>query len=396
MSAPRRILPIIVISQFAGTSLWFAGNAVLGDLQLEWGLTQGTLGWMTSSVQLGFISGTLTFAFFAISDKHSPKHIFFLSSVLAALSNLGIVALDGQVFWLMFLRFFTGFFLGGIYPVGMKIASGWYQKGLGKALGFLVGALVVGTSFPHLVNSLGSSLDWRFTLVTVSILAAVGGVLMLLLVPDGPYLHAAGKNKSFSMGRVFSSRHFRAAAFGYFGHMWELYAFWTFVPFIIYYYVNNSKDAINIDVSLWSFATIAVGGISCVLGGISSLRVGSEKVAFRMLLGSALCILLSPWAYLLPSVLFLCFLLIWGYLVIGDSPQFSTLTAKTAPPDLVGSGLTIVNSIGFAISVVSIQLCNLLVEMVDPRWVFLVLLPGPVLGLVAMKPLVKMGSSDIT
>ena len=180
------ILPVIIFSQFTGTSLWFAGNAVLGDLQQKWALGEAALSYMTSSVQLGFIAGTLLFAFFTISDRFSPRIVFFLCSLLGALANLGLYFTPDGLLSLLVLRFFTGFFLAGIYPVGMKLAAGWYRRGLGQALGYLVGALVVGTAFPHLLKSTTQSFPWQHVIITISILAALGGLFMLLLVPDGP------------------------------------------------------------------------------------------------------------------------------------------------------------------------------------------------------------------
>ena len=183
---PLRILPVIILSQFAGTGLWFAGNAVLGDLERQWGLAPDVLGYVTSAVQLGFIVGTLTFAFFAVSDLFSPRKVFFLCSLAGAVSNLAIYLLADGLPLLLAFRFATGFFLAGVYPVGMKIATGWYQRGLGNAIGLLVGALVLGTAFPHLLRGLGQQLPWEAVTVSVSGIAALGGLAMLLLVPDGP------------------------------------------------------------------------------------------------------------------------------------------------------------------------------------------------------------------
>ncbi len=378
------ILPVIVFSQFAGTALWFAGNAVLGDLQREWGLPAEALGYVTSAVQLGFIAGTLAFAFFAVSDRFSPRIVFFVCSILGALANLGVYAL-AEGFWsLLAFRFATGFFLAGIYPVGMKIASGWYRSDLGNALGFLVGALVVGTAFPHLLKGLGQAVPWEAVLLAVSALAAFGGLLMLALVPDGPYLAKATKFDPKALAVIFRSRLFRASAFGYFGHMWELYAFWAFVPLVL-----AAHAAGTVNVPFWAFAVIAAGFVGCAGGGLVSLRSGSARVAFVQLAASGVCCAVSPLFFDAPTPLFLAFLVFWGIVVVGDSPQFSALNAANAPRELVGSALTIANCIGFAITIVSIQLLNALATVVSPANLFLALTPGPILGLIALAPLVR-------
>jgi len=388
MAPPRRILPVIIGSQFAGTSLWFAGNAVLADLQREWGLPAEALGYTTSAVQLGFILGTLAFAFFAVSDRVSPRIVFFVCSLAGAAANLGVYALAGGVWSLAAFRFLTGFFLAGIYPVGMKIASGWYRSDLGNALGFLVGALVVGTAFPHLLKGLGGALPWETVLVAVSAVAALGGVLMLLFVPDGPYLAGAAKFDPRALAVIFRSPRFRASAFGYFGHMWELYAFWAFVPFVIAAHVA-ANGGLDLNVPLWAFAVIAAGFLGCAGGGLFSLRAGSARVAFAQLAASGVCCVASPLLFHAPTPVFLAFLLFWGVVVIGDSPQFSALNAQNAPRELVGSALTIANSIGFAITIGSIQLLNALAGSASAALVFLALAPGPVFGLFALAPLLR-------
>jgi MFS family permease len=382
-SRPPRILPVIVLSQFAGTSLWFAGNAVLSDLQTAWGLAPDALGYATSAVQLGFIAGTLTFAFFAISDLVSPRLVFFLCSLLGALFNLGVYALGEGLLTLIAFRFLTGFFIAGIYPVGMKIASGWYQRDLGNALGLLVGALVVGTAFPHLLRGLGQALPWGTVLVAVSAIAALGGLAMLVLVPDGPHLARGAKFDPRALAVIFRSRDFRASCFGYFGHMWELYAFWAFVPVVL---AAQAGAALN--VPLWAFAVIAAGFVGCAGGGLLSLRAGSARVAFVQLAASGLCCVLSPLAFGAPTPVFLAFLVFWGVVVVGDSPQFSALNARYAPRALVGSALTIGNCIGFSITIASIQLLSAFASSVHPAWLFVALAPGPALGLLALRPLV--------
>ncbi len=380
---PARILPVIVASQFAGTSLWFAGNAVLADLQRLWGLAPDALGYVTSAVQLGFICGTLVFAFLTIADRYSPRLVFLLCSLAGAASNLGVLAADGGLTPLLACRFATGFFLAGIYPVGMKIAAGWYKTGLGNALGFLVGALVLGTAFPHLLKALGQSWPWQHVLIGVSLIAAAGGGLMYLLVPDGPNLAKSPKFDPRALAAVFAVRNFRASAFGYFGHMWELYAFWVFVP------VALSARAPQFDVSLWSFIVIAVGALGCVGGGLISLRSGSARVAWIQLSTSGLCCLISPLMLLAPPVAVISFLVIWGVAVVGDSPQFSALNAANAPRASVGSALTIANCIGFAITIGSIELLNAASHTLPVEYLFLLLAPGPGLGLLALRPLLR-------
>jgi len=380
------ILPIIVVSQFAGTSLWFAGNAILDDLHKSLGLPANSLGWITSAVQLGFILGTLIFAYFSFADRFSPSKIFLLCSFLGALFNLGVIMSQGLISLLVF-RFSTGFFLAGIYPVGMKIAASWFKEGLGKALGWLVGALVLGTAFPHWIKSSGFSTNWETVIISVSVIAMIGGILIFLFVPDGPYSGKAAKFEPYALREIFKSKDFRSAAFGYFGHMWELYAFWAFVPVIISHYSATQDFSGNL--SLLAFLTIAAGGIGCVLGGLISIKKGSAQVAFGMLIVSGMCCITSFFIMEMSSTILTVFLLIWGFAVVGDSPQFSALTAKTAPNQYVGTGLTIVNSIGFAITILSISLLNSYIDTLNFRYLFWILIPGPVFGLISMYSLLS-------
>ncbi len=384
-SRPPYLLTILVLTQFAGTSLWFAGNAVIFDLQRAWELGDSAVGHVTSAVQLGFISGTLLFAILVVADRFSPRIVFFVCSLLGAVANLALLLAPPGIVSLLLLRFATGFFLAGIYPVGMKIAAGWYASGLGRALGYLVGALVLGTAFPHLIRGVGAELPWQQVMLGASTLATLGGFSMLLLVPDGPQLPRGSPFDPRALGKIFGSREFRASAFGYFGHMWELYALWAFVPLLLLAYIAEHDVVIN--VSRWTFAIIAIGFIGCALGGIVSARAGSARVAFVQLAISGACCVLAPLAFVAPPALFLVFVLVWGLTVVGDSPQFSALNAAHAPRAYVGSALTIVNSIGFLITVISIQLFSALLALVEIQYLFWLLLPGPLFGLWAMRPL---------
>jgi MFS family permease len=288
---------------------------------------------------------------------------------------------------LLVFRFITGFFLAGIYPVGMKIAAGWFRQGLGSALGFLVGALVMGTAFPHLLKSTGHSMPWEHVILSISGIAMVGGVLMLLLVPNGPYLVKGTKFNNKAFITIFQSRDLRSASFGYFGHMWELYTLWAFFPIFLSEYAAVTQQPLNI--AFWSFCVIAAGCLGCVGGGLFSKKLGSPAVAFFQLLLSGACCLLSPILFHASSEIFLGFLIFWGIVVVGDSPQFSALTAQTAPRELIGSALTIVTSIGFFITIVSIQFTNYLTKFVSLRFIFLFLLAGPLIGLVNLWPLYR-------
>ena len=380
MQRPRSkfLLPIIVFSQFAGTSLWFAGNAIINDIQP---VSSGGFANITSIVQFGFIAGTLIFALFTIADRFSASAVFFFSSFIAAASNLMLIWLGKDIYWLMLLRFITGFFLAGIYPVGMKIAAENFPEKLGNALGFLVGALVFGTAFPHILRSQLQDLNWQSVLLFTSLLAFTGGILILIFIP-----HTKSKSspaiKFNTAFTVFQSSNFRSAAFGYFGHMWELYTFWAFVPFILSVY--NKIHASAIDVPVWSFIIIASGGAGCIFGGILSQKTGSKKVAFYSLLISGVCCLSSPFIFKLSPEFFLSILLIWGITVVSDSPQFSTLVAQSAPISNKGTALTIVTSIGFAITIVSIQFLKLVSDNLQQNSLIF-LLVGPIFGLLALK-----------
>jgi predicted MFS family arabinose efflux permease len=381
---PRRkstVLTVIVISQFLCTTTWFGGNAVLADLSKELEIPVTALGEVTSAVQLGFIIGTLIYALLTIADRFRPSTVFLCSAAAAAFVN-GIIAIIHDFNTLLILRFCTGFFLAGIYPVGMKIASDHYDKGLGKALGFLVGALVLGTSFPHLLKSFSIALSWRSVITITSLLSLTGGVMMWFFVPEGPYRKKTDRPQMGLAFKVFRPKAFRPAAFGYFGHMWELYTFWAFVPVIARTFIEKNHIAIN--VSLLSFFVIAVGAVACIASGYISGKIGSKRTAFIALMCSCFCCILSPFSFSFPLIGFIAYLLFWGWMVIADSPMFSTLVAQNAPAGLKGTALTIVTCIGFFITIVSIQILDYLSGNIKGEWLYLFLAPGPLLGLLAM------------
>ncbi|MEO6980637.1 MAG: MFS transporter [Mucilaginibacter sp.] len=380
----KRILPVIVLSQFFCTSLWFAGNAVMADMAKQLHLQASYLAYLTSAVQSGFIAGTLVFAILSIADRFSPVSVFFVCAIVAALINLTISFSGLTIPTLILFRFLTGFFLAGIYPVGMKIASDHYQQGLGKSLGFLVGALVLGTAFPHLLKSLTANLPWRYVIFGTSTLSALGGLAMIIFVPDGPHRKAGQKLSFGGFLNSFRVAEFRSAAFGYFGHMWELYAFWVFVPVILTAYKSHYPGAC-FNIPLLSFMIIASGSLSCVFGGFISQYLGVKKTAMIALSLSCICCFLSPLLLFNGSTAaFIAFMFIWGMAVIADSPLFSTLVAQNAQPASKGTSLTIVNCIGFSITIISIQLINALRNAENAGYIYTLLAIGPVLGLLAL------------
>lgn len=380
----KKILPIIVISQFCCTTLWFAGNGVINDLIHDFNLNNDALGFLTSAVQFGFIIGTLIFAILTIADRFSPSKVFFISAFVGAFLNLGILWEGNNLTSLLLLRFLTGFFLAGIYPVGIKIAVDYFEKSLGKSLGFLVGALVLGTAFPHLLKDLTNLYPWKNVIIITSTLAAFGGLIMLIFVPNGPFRIPSQKTNVFAFFKVFHHKEFRASAFGYFGHMWELYAFWTFVPIILKNYSIQQHIVFNIP--FLSFIIIGVGSLACISGGYISESLGLKRTAFSSLFLSGLCCIISPLIFFGNSeILLIIFLLFWGIVVVADSPLLSTLVAKNAPLELKGTAITIVNSIGFLITIISIQCMNSLTNLTDSNSIYMILAIGPVLGLISLR-----------
>lgn len=377
-------LLVIVLAQFAGTSLWFAGNAILPDLMPLLN-APGLNGWITSAVQIGFVSGTLLYALLALPDRFPSPWVFLVSVVLAAIANVGWLLFPLRADSLLASRFLTGFFLAGVYPVGMKIAADWFKPVLGRAMGFLVGALVLGTAFPHLLRGLGTSLPYRTLMFGVSGLAVSGGILLVLVIPAKPVLGQQSSLRLSTLTELFRPSAFRPAMLGYFGHMWELYTFWAFLPVIVAAYNVQHPEAAA-SPSLLSFITISAGMLGCVAGGYRALQIGSSRVAQLLLLTSGICIIFLPGFLLTSLPVFIGFLLLWGAAVAGDSPQFSTLVAANAPVEKRGSILTLVTSLGFLLTVISIQLMAWLVQQFGfSALLFYVLLPGPLLGVWAIK-----------
>ena len=378
----RLVLPGLVLAQLMGTSLWFSASAALPSLIRDWGLTPSDGGLLISAVQVGFIAGTLLFALTNISDILPASKVFLTSAVIGAVVNVLFAYSSTHLAEAVAYRFITGLALAGIYPVGMKVVVSWAPGGIGNALGWLIGALTLGTASPFLIAALGADLPWRTVIMVSSLLAVFSGVLVAW-IGEGPNLTVARKVSLPMIVRVFRYTGYRRAAFGYFGHMWELYAFWVISPLL----VRAALEPLGLDtprwVSLGAFAVIGIGAVGCIGGGLLSGRMGSRMVAsVSMAVSGAMC-LLAPLLFAVHPWLFLAGLLVWGVFVVSDSAQFSALAALSCPQQYVGTALTLMNSVGFAITIVSIEWASRLFSGIGPEVAWL-LAPGPLLGLVLL------------
>ena len=381
---------IIVIAQLFGTSLWFSANSAADDLIQTWGITAADIGLLTNAVQLGFILGTLSFALTGLADRFAASRIFAVCAVLGAFFNGCFALLANDMGSAMPLRFAVGLCLAGVYPLGMKLVVSWVPERAGAALAQLVGMLTLGTALPHGIRLAGAGWSWQATLLVSSGLALLAAV-MIFRLGDGPHLKRRHDAPPLRMGRVlyaFSVPEFRASALGYFGHQWELYAFWTLVPSLVV--LSGLAVMPSGLLSGLSFAIIGIGALGCVLGGWWSHRVGSARVAAVALAVSALCCAVFPLSGDWPAGIKVAFLLLWGASVVADSPHFSALSARACSPEIVGSALAFQNSVGFAITMFSIYLGTAWVGSwgMDIAWL---LLPGPVLGLIGLFPLWRRG-----
>ncbi|WP_018174114.1 MULTISPECIES: MFS transporter [unclassified Thioalkalivibrio] len=381
----RHPLAVIVIAQLFATSLWFSVNGVGLSLQQELGWTATEIGWLTMATQLGFITGTLVAAATGLADRVRASRLFMVSALLGALVNAGFILLAGVWEMALVVRFVVGLCLAGVYPLGMKLVISWTPQHKGWALSWLLGMLTLGTALPHLLRGVTLDLVWPVPMMLASVLA-VAAAWMIARLGDGPHLPPPGRTPGLGKGfRALGGRDFRAVAGGYFGHCWELYAFWTLVPLLVAHELTRLDAPAGL-VPWLAFAVIGLGAVGCVWGGRLSRRLGSLRVARVALATSGLVCLLYPLLAGLAPWLLLGLLALWGLTVIADSPQFSALAAESAPQDAVGSALSVMNAIGFALTLPSILVTAWLWDDLG-LWVVWLLLPGPALGLWALSRL---------
>ena len=386
-------IAILAASALLAMGLWFSASAVLPQLTEEWGLSDSQKAWMTMSVQIGFVAGALLSAISNISDRISVRRLFTLSALSAALFNLAIPLLNPTPEVAIFLRFMTGFFLAGVYPPGMKLMATWCKEDLGFCIGILVGAITIGSALPHLLNAipfLGAEgiPGWKNVLYFSSGLAVTGALLAQFFLKAGPYLRQTAPFDWRYISKILLDRPTRLANFGYLGHMWELYAMWTWLPlFLILSY--RSAGWSEQSAQLLGFSVIAVGGLGSVLAGKYADRLGRTKLTSWSMIISGSCALAIGFFFQNPMLLTII-ALIWGFTVVADSAQFSAAVSELSDPRYVGTTLALQTSMGFLLTMISIRLIPVIADKIGWNFAFIILVLGPIFGTISMLKLRKL------
>jgi MFS family permease len=380
------MLILLSLAEMMAMGVWFSASAVVPVLTRLWQLDASGQAWLTMSVQIGFVVGAVGSAILNLADRVAADRLLTISSVAAGLCTASIPLFASSLTPALFFRFLSGMFLAGVYPVGMKLVATWTKEDRGVGIGLLVGALTVGTAFPHLLRIFGSLDEWKIVLYIAALFAVLGGMVSFLFVRPGPN---AAKNPPFNWhytGYIFRNREILMANLGYLGHMWELYAMWTWVP--IFLALSFSQSGLNPKwAGVWAFTIIGVGGLGSAIAGRMADRMGRTTVTIGSLLISGLCCLIAGFLFGGNPVVLVGLCLIWGFAVVADSAQFSACISELAHPEYIGTALTLQTSLGFLLTLVTIRLLPNLVTWVGWHWAFSFLILGPIVGIWAIAKL---------